>query len=91
MSPLRQVLLTTAAFVITCCQAATYADPLVLSPSNPTLCGVPGHTLAFLGPAFNSGATLPSAVTITNGSIGVNATPGAPFPEPPAIIVLLAN
>jgi len=57
------------------------ADPLVLSLSNPTLSGVPGQSITFIGSAFNSGATSTSADTILDlsGQVFGSPSPGINF------------
>jgi PEP-CTERM motif-containing protein len=69
MSVSRNVLLTIAAFVIICCcRVDTYADPLVLTLSNPVQTVTPGQTVILFASVANN-----SNSPQTIGLVGIDA------------------
>jgi PEP-CTERM motif-containing protein len=69
MSVWRNVLLTIAAFVvICCCRVDTYADPLVLTLSNPVQTVTPGQTVILFASVANN-----SNSPQTIGLVGIDA------------------
>ena len=81
MSVPRNVLLTIAAFVIICCcRVDTYADPLVLTLSNPVQTVTPGQTVILFASVANN-----SNSPQTIGLVGIDAINVVDISSSPAI------
>ena len=91
MSSHCKILFVSLTFAAICAGAAvrTHADPLVLIISNPVQSVAPGGTITFIGSAFNSGATSPSADKIISLDIVLTGSPPLPFNQPAPLVNFL--